>query len=157
MSPTLRVLSLSLLSVSGLVLFAGEPPQVRWNDLCSTARGREMVITTDSQETISGYCVGISVDEVSVRRSDGRIIRVARDTLSRFQIHRRRSGSQLKELGRDMKHSLRDGAGLVFSPMAPAGLIIVPGTLAWGAIAAPFCVLGDVFFHTPQDQEYRVI
>jgi hypothetical protein len=43
-----------------------------------------------------------------------------------------------------MRRSLRAGFAALFSPYAPAGIVMVPGTLAWGAVAAPFCLIADI-------------
>jgi hypothetical protein len=56
---------------------------------------------------------------------------------------------RLKSLGKGMKHGMHDGVKMTFSPLAPIGLVVIPGTLAWGAVAAPFCILGDLFGGKP--------
>jgi hypothetical protein len=50
----------------------------------------------------------------------------------------------LADLGNSMSKSFRRGFGWLFSPAAPLGLLTIPATVAWGAMAAPFCLLGDL-------------
>ncbi len=141
MKLTNTILSLAL---AGTMVQAAERPiEVQWNDLCRVARGNEITVRTPAGEDIRGYCVSISVDEMSVRTVKGTVVKLARSTMDRIRMRRAKSG-QLKALGRSMGPMLAGGAGLTFSPAAPAGLVVVPVTLAWGAIAAPFCILGDL-------------
>ncbi len=155
MTITLRLLP--LLTAFSLGLFAAEPTEVHWNDLCRAVHGRQVVITTANQGVVEGYCVAISVEEVSLRTENGRLVKVARNALSRVQMHRAPRGRQLNALGKGVGRGLHDGVGLVFSPLAPVGLVMVPGALAWGLVAAPFCIVGDLLDHAAGKQEYRVI
>lgn len=124
-------------------LHAGEPVKVNWSQLCTLSQGHELSLTTDSGEVVQGSCIGIDVDGVSVKTRDARVIRVARQTLRRIQYERAR-GHQLRSLGRMMHAGLSEGTKMVFSPAAPIGLAAVPSVIAWGAVSAPFCVIGDL-------------
>jgi hypothetical protein len=35
-------------------------------------------------------------------------------------------------------------------------LVVIPATVAWGAMAAPFCLLGDLADSGPETQEIKV-
>jgi hypothetical protein len=56
-----------------------------------------------------------------------------------------------------MHEGLRQGFEWLFSPYAPLGMVVVPGTVAWGAVAAPFCLLGDLNDKLAGRREIKVI
>ncbi len=132
--------------MSGLLclhLNADEPQTaVKWDQVCSVSVGKQLVVSTDSGEKVEGYCIGVTVDTLRVQTPTG-IVMVARSTVHRLQMYRHPK-NRPASLGKGMKDTLRQGVEDTFSPLAPVGLILVPGTLAWGAIAAPFCILGDI-------------
>ncbi len=51
---------------------------------------------------------------------------------------------QCKPSGQGLHKHLRNGIDDLLSPRAPLGLVSVPSVLAWGAVAAPFCALGEL-------------
>ena len=124
-----------------------------WTHICQAADGRELRLTTNTGDTIEGYCVSVNVDEISVQTKEHRAVKIARSTMARMAILPRER--QLQALGRGMHRSLRIGARALFSPMAPAGLVLIPGTLAWGAVSAPFCATGDLFIRKSTETEIR--
>jgi hypothetical protein len=115
---------------------------VKWDQLCNTSSGQQLVVSMTSGEKLEGYCVLVTVDALRVQTSNG-IVVVARSTVHRLHMYRPKK-NRLASLGKGMKDTLRQGVDDTFSPMAPVGLILIPGTLAWGAVAAPFCILGDI-------------
>jgi len=125
---------------------AAGPVEVQWNQVCRVAGNRELSITTQSGETVLGYCTAINVNEISITTKDQRVIKIARSALARIRAVRpiNTKGHALASLGKGMHEGLRTGFGYLFSPAAPLGLVMVPGTLAWGAVAAPFCLIGDL-------------
>ena len=145
-----------LLLSGAAILFAFSAPaqspapapetSVEWPNLCANAAKDLLVVTTESGDTIEGYCVFVQHDELTVRTVDGKVVKIARGTLKKVLAltvpeHR------LKALGKDMKGGFHNGMKMTFSPLAPIGLVVIPGTLAWGVVAAPFCALGDLFGH----------
>ena len=90
----------------------------------------------------------------SVRRTSGRR-RIRSNTASaayhavgRFEPARR--GIVTKRSGK--------GVALLFSTQAPEGLLAILATLAWGAIAGPFCILGDIARQNdPATREIKII
>src|SRR5216684_613030 len=78
---------------------------------------------------------------------------VARAALSRIRMQRSKNEHQLRSLGR----GLRWGFEVLLSPYAPLGLAVVPPMLAWGAGAAPFCLLGDLIHQETGSREIKVI
>jgi len=137
-------------------LHAEVPMQVPWNDVCKVARGNEINVKTASGEDVTGYCVSISVDEMHVRTADGRVVKLARTALQKIRMRRTRS-HQLRALGNGMHGALRESFGFLFSPLAPMGVVAVPGTIAWGAVSAPFCALSDLHDKLHGSREIRVM
>ncbi len=89
----------------------------------------------------------IGVDEISVNTKDRGVVKVARSALSRIDMHLHISshrGHELRALGHGVHVGLSHGFGWLLSPAAPLGIVTIPATLAWGAVSAPFCAIGDV-------------
>ena len=128
--------------------------EVPWAKVCEASHGQRLVVTTTNGETLEGYCTSINVDEIALTK-DQRLIKIAKSAVSRLQVHRVK-GHQLAALWRGVGHQLRDGTGLLFSPLAPVGAVMVPGTLAWGAVATPFCLLADVADHLAGENEIKI-
>ena len=126
-----------------------------WNDLCRVAAGHQLNVTTSDGNTISGSCTSTDADALSLN-SNQRIVKIARSTLSRIQMYQPGNGHHLADLGDGMSKSFRRGFGWLFSPAAPLGLVAIPATVAWGAVAAPFCLLGDMGDNGPVTQDIKV-
>jgi len=147
MTHSLRiVLNCTILLVpllSTLPLRADDALEVQWNKVCQVADGHELLVRTANGDTVQGICLSVNVDEMAVRTKDNRIVRVARGTMSRLEMYRS-PNHQLRSLGKGMHTGLKEGFRELLSPEAVAGIVVIPGTLAWGAVSAPFCVLGDL-------------
>jgi hypothetical protein len=151
-----------LAAAASLPLCAGNitptPIETQWEKVCTVAEGRELTLTTDKGETIQGYCISIDVNKVAIRTTGSqgqRVVQISRTTLSKLEMKRPKT-HQLAALGRGMRRELHEGARQLFSPLAPAGMVLIPATLAWGAVASPFCILGDLFAPSDQTREIRV-
>jgi hypothetical protein len=46
---------------------------------------------------------------------------------------------------------------LLLTPAAPVAIVLVPGTFAWGALAAPFCLIGDLSNKIGGSEEIKVL
>lgn len=150
-------LTLSAVVVSGLPLHAAEPMAVRWNDVCSATRGHQLTLTTANGHSVDGYCISVDVEEIAVTTKDQRVVKIARTALSRIRMRSSKKGHQLNSLGRGVHEGLRLGFDWLLSPLAPLGAVTVPATLAWGVVAAPFCILGDLKDNMATNQEIKVI
>jgi hypothetical protein len=142
------------LTASSLPLYAGEPIATTWNQVCSVAAGRELIVTTSTGEAVEGFCVKIDVNEISVTTRDHRVVKIARNAFSRIEMHRVK-GHQLRSLGEGVRGGLRWGFGTLLSPLVPVAVVAIPATLAWGAVAAPFCLLGDLKAKASGTQEIK--
>lgn len=137
-----------------LPLFAAEPPkEVQWSELCQASGQRPLQVTTTNGETSEGYCMFVSVNEVTLQTRHHKIVKIARDAFSRAHVRPRHP---MQALGQDMHKHLKTGIDDLLSPRAPLGLVFVPSVLAWGAIAAPFCALGELRDVVEGGQELKV-
>ena len=154
-----RVIRVAVLLTAGVVTGAAAvPPSVHWSEICSMAGVRELSITTQAGETVQGYCTTINVDEIVVATKDRQLVKIARSALARLRVRRSATrGHALTSLGRGMREGLRTGLGWLLSPAAPLGIVVVPGTLAWGAVAAPFCLMGDLGYRIGGTEEINVL
>ncbi|HEV2691225.1 MAG TPA: hypothetical protein VGV35_21860 [Bryobacteraceae bacterium] len=154
----IRFLTLATLLAIAPQLHAAGQIQVHWNEVCRAAHGNQLTIKTADGQSVDGYCVSINVDEISVKTKENKVVKIARTTLSRIDMQRSKNeGRELAALGKGMHKGLRKGVDWLFSPFAPLGIVTIPVTVAWGAVAAPFCILGDLA-HDPNDtQEIQVI
>src|SRR5580704_4598367 len=82
-------------------LYAADPVEVKWKDFCRVAGNRQIEITTDTGDTVIGYCSSVTGDEVGVTVQD-KIVKYGRRALSHVQIERV-EGHQLRALGRDLR------------------------------------------------------
>jgi len=157
-STSIRFLPLLTLAIWSLPIRAAEQIQVHWNEVCTAAGGKQLTIQTVDGGSVNGYCMSISVDEIAITTKDQRVVRIARKTLSRIDVQRSKNdGHQLRALGHGVHKGLKRQFGWLLSPYAPLGIVGLPATLAWGAVSAPFCLLGDLT-HTPgSTQEIKVI
>jgi hypothetical protein len=148
-------LTLTALLGCGSLLRAADPVEVHWNDFCKVSQGRQLEITTDAGETVSGYCLSVNADEVQ-DNTGGRIVKLGRKALSHV-IMERTEGHQLRSLGRGMRTGLKNGWKWLLSPSAIEGIVAIPAVLAWGAVSAPFCALGDLKYHIEGREEIKLI
>jgi len=136
-----KLLAFAALPLLSIPLHANETRSVPWEGLCDVSTDHSLHLTTTAGADLEGYCVSIDATDVSVR-SNGKIIRIARDSVNRIFMTPRRH--QLRSLARGVHQGLSYGVRATFSPVAPVGLVAIPATVAWGAVALPFCAIGDL-------------
>jgi hypothetical protein len=129
--------------------------QAHWAELCRVAGAHQLNVTTSDGKTLSGSCASTDADGLSLSTNQ-RVVKIARSTLARIQMYQPGAGHHLADLGDGMHKSFRKGFGWLFSPAAPLGLVAIPATVAWGAVAAPFCLLGDLGDNGPVTQDIQV-
>jgi hypothetical protein len=156
MKHTLRLLAISSALVGSLPIRAADDIQTHWTDLCHAAAGRQLNVTTADGQTVSGSCLATNSTELSLSANQ-RVVKIARSTLTRIQTYQPGNGHHLANLGNGMYKSFNRGFAWLFSPAAPLGLIAIPATVAWGAVAAPFCLLGDLGDNGPVTHDIQVI
>jgi hypothetical protein len=141
------------LAISSVPLYAGDTIDIPWNQLCRQANFHELAVTTTTGETVEGYCMMIDVNQVSVN-VNGNPVKIARASIVRLLMTSRRHN--LKSLGKGVRDGLRYGFDPLLSPSALAGAMAIPSTLVWGAVSAPFCVLGDLRAKLSHNKEIRI-
>ena len=154
-----RTVTVTVCTVIGMgAAQAAGPVEVQWNQVCVVAGHRELSITTQNGETVQGYCTRINVDEIAVTTEDQRLVKIARSALAHVRVRRANArGHQLASLVRGMRTGLKTGLQWMLTPAAPAAIVLLPGTLAWGAAAAPFCLIGDLTNKIGGSEEINVL
>ena len=148
---SLRFFTFSAVLAFATQLHAIETP---WNQICQVAGGNRLTIATTTGEKLEGSCLSTNADEQSLKALDGRVVKIARSTLARIDMLRTRNGGRhLESLGK----GLHWGLGVLFSPLAPLGLVVVPPILAYDAVAAPFCWIGDMAEQENSTEQITVI
>ena len=150
------VVTLLAMTFSSLPLYAADSKEVQWNQICREAHGRELLVTTADGDLVKGYCVSIDANNIAVKTKDRGVVKVARKTLSKLEMERSK-GHQLRTLHKGVHKGLKYGFDSLLSPMAPVGAVVLPATLAWGAVSAPFCLLGDLREKVNGTQEIKPI
>jgi hypothetical protein len=148
-----QILILLAVAISSAPLYAGDTIEVPWNQLCRQANFHELAVTTTTGETVEGYCMMIDVNQVSID-VNGNPVKVARANIARLLILPQ--GHQLRSLGKGVRGGLSYGFNALLSPSAVMGAIAIPGTLAWGAVSTPFCILGDLRAKLTPKKEIRI-
>jgi hypothetical protein len=154
MKHTIRFLTLSAALAWAFPVHAADDLHAPWNDLCRVVVGHQLNVTTSDGKTVSGSCSSTDADGLSLTANQ-RIVKIARSTLTRIQMYQP-GNHHLADLGNGMSKSFRRGFGWLFSPAAPLGLLTIPATVAWGAMAAPFCLLGDLGDNGPVTQDVKI-
>jgi hypothetical protein len=115
--------------------------------VCDYARSRIVQVKLPTGETVEGVCFSTTVDEIQVQTKNG-IVKVARAQLSRVTIADIQPRHQLSHLGKQVGKGVSWSAKQVPTEWGVVGVVGIPVTLAFGAVAAPFCLLGDIFGYT---------
>jgi hypothetical protein len=140
---SISLLTLVALAVPALPAHAESTPQeVQWGVICSKTQDKELTVISTTGDAVHGSCYSVGVDELRVQTKDHGVVTVARNALTRIEVHTK--SDNLKTLGKDMHKSLHFGVKSLFSELALVGIVVVPVILAWGAFSAPFCALGDL-------------
>jgi hypothetical protein len=142
----LRFSLLSAILFGMLPMHAADSIEAQWADVCRISQNHTLTVTTEDGKTVEGLCVMVNVNEISIQTDHG-LVNVARSALKRIEMATKlpqRKGHELRRLGHGMRDGLRQGTEWLFSTSAPLGMVTIPGTLAWGAISAPFCALSDL-------------
>jgi hypothetical protein len=154
---SLRILKLlSLATVATCFSVCAAEVETPWNQICRMAGGRQLTITTVNGGIVEGYCVSINVNDIQIRTENQQLVKVARASLARLRMQASK-GHQLSSLGKGIGKSFRTGTQLLLTPFAPAGLVLMPAAAAWGAVAAPFCLLGDLVGKMEGEKDIKVI
>lgn len=148
--------TLLAIAASSNSLMAADQAEVQWQQVCQVTHGHELQVTTATGEKVTGYCVSIDVNQMTLSTSDHKLIKVAKATLAHLEMERSK-GHQVAALRRGVHKGLADGVNNLLSPQAIGGLVLIPTTIAWGAVSLPFCLLGDLKSKLSGNREIKPI
>ena len=140
---TFRSLMIFAALAGSATLRAQDSVQLPLEQVCNYARSRTIQVKTATGETVEGVCFSVSVDEIQVKTQNG-LMKVARSQLSRVSVVEMPRRQHLARLGKHVKQGIDGSAKMIPTEAGIVGIIGVPMTLAYGAVAAPFCLLGDI-------------
>jgi hypothetical protein len=140
-----RVLSVTILMAAGLTsAVAAEQVSAEWDKLCTVTQRNELSVATNKGQTLKGTCESTTATEMTLRHS-GTLVKVDRADISRIQMIRPRGRHQLMPvLGDQVAGMFLGGSSLLASSDAPAGLVLIPVSLAYGIVATPFVAVHDL-------------
>jgi hypothetical protein len=134
---------------------AAPTDQIHWKDLAAHLKDKLVTITTKDGTKVSGRLAVVRPDGISL--NDGYPRNVPRDSV--VSLHWEAPyQSQTRKLGKMLATGYRHSGRLLGTPMGPFGLVELPAITAWGAAAAPFCLLGDLFAgHPPTSGDILIL
>ncbi len=147
--------SFAFCTLAALAPLRATDVQARWDSLCQVAGRHQFNVTTSDGKSVSGACASTDADALSLTTNQ-RVVKIARSALTRIQMVQPGKAHHLANLRDGMSKSFKRGFVWLFSPAAPLGLVAIPATVAWGAISAPFCLLGDMGEDGPVTQDIQV-
>jgi hypothetical protein len=121
-----------------------------WNQACqymNSGDSHQIQITTVSGETVQGVCFAVTVDEIRLKTKTG-ILTIARSQLSRVRMYEIQPRRQLAHLAKTVGSGLKESVKIIPTDWGIIGVVGIPATLAWGGLAAPFCLFGDIIGYT---------
>lgn len=130
------------------------PKSVPWNQLCEEFDGKTLVLRERDGSIVKGKCIFVHRKFVSVKTSAPRPLEIKRKDIAHLEAVWPRGLTA--KLGHQVAYGLESGAGLIFSIWAPVGIVMVPATLVWGAVAAPVCLIRDIADRKEHQQEIRI-
>lgn len=134
-------------------LHAQEVRDVPFTQVCNFANSPRFYnsgtvqIKTANGETVEGVCFSVDLNEIQLNTKNG-IVKIARAQLAHVSMIEVPKGHQLRILGKHVGRGISNSAKMIPTEGGIAGVIGVPATLAYGAVAVPFCLLGDLIGYT---------
>lgn len=144
-----------IFAVAALTLQAAPSEQIRWKDLGARLQGKLVTITTKDGKSLHGRFFTVRPEGIYI--SDPNQEKISRDAV--VSLHWEAPfKSQTQKLGNMLSRAYRHSGKLLGTPMGPFGLVELPAITAWGAAAAPFCLLGDLFAgHAPTSGDISIL
>lgn len=147
---TLRFSIVLLVLAASTALRAQAVVQLPWNQACqymNNGSSHKVQITTLTGETTEGVCFAVTMDEIQLKTKTG-ILTIARSQLSRVRMYEIQPRRQLAHLAKTVGSGLKESVKMIPTDWGIIGVAGIPATLAWGGLAAPFCLLGDIIGYT---------
>jgi hypothetical protein len=129
--------------------------QIHWKDLAARLQGKLVTITTKDGRSLHGQLFTVRPEGIYI--SDGNQEKVLRDAV--VSLHWEAPfKNQTQKLGKMLARAYRHSGKLLGTPMGPFALAELPAITAWGAAAAPFCLLGDLLSgHPPTSGDISIL
>jgi len=127
-------------------LQAAPSEQLLWKDLAAKLQGKQVTVKMKDGKSISGRFFTVGRDGIFF--SGGAPDKIPRDAVQSLHWETP-DAHQTEKLANMLGHAYRHSGSLLGTPMAPFGVIEIPVITAWGAAAAPFCLLADLFSDHP--------
>jgi hypothetical protein len=130
-----------------------------WSALCAVAQRHELSVVTSSGKTVKGVCDSTGVTEMTLSHS-GKLVKIDRSEVSRIRMLLPDKHRLLPALGDQVGWMLGAGVLILASPAAPFGIVLIPASLTYGAVAAPVCAIHDLarkVFEKKQGVEIKVL
>jgi hypothetical protein len=148
--------SISAVLVCAAQAYAAPAIEAPWTSLCLVSNGKRLLVTKTDGTTLDGYCASTTNDELALTRNAGEV-RVARAAISRLRMVRPRK-RRLWEFWKDQGPLIGGSFEILGSEAWAWGLMAVPATIGWGAIATPYYMavdLLDLFAERQQELSLR--
>jgi hypothetical protein len=144
-----------IFAVAALTLEAAPSEQLHWKDLAARLQGKLVMIATKNGKSLHGRFFTVRPEGIYI--GDGNQEKLSRDAV--VSLHWEAPfKSQTQKLGNMLARAYRHSGKLLGTPMGPFGLVELPAITAWGAAAAPFCLLGDLFSgHPPTSGDISIL
>jgi len=137
-----RFCRVAMFAAAAIALQAAPSEQIRWKELAARLQGKLVTITTKDGKSLSGKL--FSVRPEGIYFTDGTSPKASRESV--VSVHwEAPQVSETRKLGHMLARAYRHSGRLLGTPMGPFGVVELPAITAWGAAAAPFCILGDLF------------
>lgn len=144
--PLTRFHRIAMLAIAvGFTLQAAPSEQLLWSQLATRLQGKQVTVKTKDGKSVSGRFFTVGRDGIYFGGTQNKIPRDGVQSLH----WEAPDAHQTEKLGNMLGHAYRHSGSLLGTPMAPFGVIEIPVITAWGAAAAPFCLLADLFSDHP--------
>ena len=129
--------------------------EVPWAKVCEASHGKSLVVTTTNGETLEGFCTSINVDEIGLTK-DQRLVKVAKSATCAASRASRQESSVCRAVERSGARIAGRSRFPIFFALRRWEWSQFFWTLAWGAVASPFCLLADLGDRLAGENEIKV-
>ena len=133
----------SFLAVGQTLPAASSGPNL-WVEVCRTADNHSVTVKTKNHGSVTGACSNVDETQIQLFTHERGLLTISRRDVTAIYKRVQTTNHQLATLKQDVGQQFHQDFRWLFSPAAPLGLVAVPITAVWGAVAAPFCWIGDL-------------
>jgi hypothetical protein len=133
---------------------AKDPMTAPWDGLCGAIGWHDVSITTRSGKTLKGACFSTNARQLTLGRGQ-KVVKIDRTEILRIRLRPYNRHRLLPKLGDQVADMFVLGSFSLATPAAPMGILLIPVSLAYGAVGTPICAVHD-FLHTVFDKDRDV-